>query len=233
MQITYVKGWGDKKHVMKTVGRPDTDSIVFKASIRLVKYGDGHSFAEYTVLMFHRDRLVGIENGPRRETILRSEATKSARKRIAILRTRRLFVVRVTRKHITNGEARNCNTCAIAQALWHNQERMGLDRREFSFEVSPYGAFTDPRGIVLRPSYGDGPELHVPVMELPKMAIGIFNKRPYSESMQEWAMAFDDWAEYRFMSASDWREERSEDLPYRPNPCAFVFDADALKEMTA
>src|SRR5690242_15319592 len=108
------------------VERSSPDALTFAVRTHSVKYGDNRTFLEYTILMLHAGKLVGIEEGPRRSTPERLAALKAARQRIAVLRSQRLFAIRVTRKHISDGEVRNCNTCAISQALWHNQERMGL-----------------------------------------------------------------------------------------------------------
>lgn len=207
----------------------DAKSITFKASVRAQKYGDRRTFMEFRILMFHKNRLVGIEDGPRRETTTRPEAIREARRRITALKSRRLFVIRITRKHISDGEARSCNTCAIAQAIWHNQERMGFPKRIFSFEISPYGGmFSEARGIVIGHEYRDEPDRHIQADELPKLAIGVFNGRAASEDMATWAMNFDDWAEYRSMSAREWRESKSDDLPSYPGTCSFVLDVDAF-----
>lgn len=212
--------------------KPASDNLTFKTRIRQVEYGDKRTFFEYQILMMYRGKVAGIEEGPRRSAADRPSALKAARARISILRHRRLFVVRVTRKHISDGEARNCNTCAISQALWHNQERMGFPKVDFRFEVSTYGAFMAPRGIVIRERYGRD-HLQLSADQIPDIAIGIFNGRPYSEGMAEWTMAWDDWAESRGISLAEWREQNGYvdgETPGRPGPCSFVLDLDAFQK---
>lgn len=211
-----------------TVAQSDTPKILFTTEVRPQAYGDNRTFFEYRILMHHRGNLAGVEEGPRRTTADRRSALRLARIRIKELQQKPLFVIRITRKHISDGTARSCRTCAIAQALWHNQERMGLQKREFRFDVSPYGAFCAPRGIVLEESWGDEVAA-IPAELMPDMAISGRDGRAYSDPMAEWAMHFDDWAESRFMSAKEWREERDPDgKPGRPGPCSFVLDASAL-----
>src|SRR5688572_25425653 len=173
---------------MPIEARPDR--LKFTATSRLAEYGDGRTFYEYTILMSLGKRLVGMERGQRRATQERSPCLKAARERIAFLKSRRLFAIRITRQNISDGWARSCTECAIAMALSCNQERMGFDKYDFSFEVSPYGAFTDPRGIVLR-NRDSADEKAVPAKQMPDIAIGVFSGRACSESMAEWAMQFD------------------------------------------
>lgn len=213
------------------------DNISFKIETESVEYGDNRNFFEYTILFYKGVRPVGIERGPRRETPERKDSMKLARARVVILKSHRLFAVPVTRKCISDGEARNCNTCAIAQALWHNQERMGLPQREYQFDVSPYGAWVDPRGLVLSKRWEDeGSALRIPATELPDIAIVSRSGKVYKESMLEWAMYWDDWAESRYMGLKEWREKHgygSDEWPSRPGPCSFVLDLDAMKAEAA
>lgn len=217
-----------------------TDKISFKVRTHTVEYGDKRRFVEHTIVFLHRGRTVGLEHGPRRATVSRPETMKAARARIAVLKTRRLFAIRITRKHISDGKARSCFSCAIAQALWHNQDRMGFPKSHYNFEVSPYAAFANARGIVREPTWRSGDDekvVHIPADELPTL---VFSGRDYrgrddrhGESMLEWAMRFDDWAESRFMSLSAWREEHSaepDERPWRPGRAAFVLDLDMFKE---
>lgn len=226
------------------------DAITFKVRTRTIEYGDRRKFVEYRILFCHRGRVVGAEDGPRRTTPDRAGARKAARARIAVLRTRRLYAIAVTRKHITDGEARNCNTCAISQALWHNQERMGFPKREFSFRIEPYGFMSNVRGITLSRIYGDI-ERALPVDELPDLVWTVRDRtspiyalrspnscggeKVYPESMVEWAMRFDDWAESRFMSLKEWRDKHSaepDERPCRPGPVSFVLDLDAFSPVS-
>lgn len=214
------------------MSNPKITTLTFKSKARPVKYGDGRVFFEYDILMFDGKRLAGAESGPRCSTTPdRSSSMKAARARIRVLKSHRLFPIRVTRKHISDGTARSCSTCAISQALWHNQESMGFPKYEFRFEVSPYGAWVEPRGITLSEKYGDEVS-RIPAENLPEIVYGIRGKRVVRESMLEFAMTFDEWAEARYMTLREWREEHgwSEDRPCgRPGPCSFVLDLDALK----
>lgn len=208
------------------------DALVFKVTTRTPEYGDKKKFAEYKILMYQGAKLVGIEDGPRRETPRRADALKAARARIGELKAHRLFVIEVTKKHIADGEARNCQSCAISQALWQNQERMGFSKYEYGFEVCPYACFIAARGIVLGPKYADEDEIHIPEESLPEMVTGSRGKQIFHESMVEWAMAFDDWGDSRHMSLKEWREARGYDdgeRPYRPSPASFVLDLDAMQ----
>lgn len=216
---------------MSRLPKSDTTKIKFGVRVRSVEYGDKRTFFEYQILLSYRGRVAGIEEGPRRRTLDRASAICVARRRITVLRSYRLFVIGITRKHIDDGEARDCNTCAIAQALWHNQERMGLPKSQFRFEVSPYGGFIDPRGIVLADRYGDH-ESTIPAPQMPLLVNRIIKGRTYPESMPEWAMRFDEWAESRYMSLAEWREEHGYDddeRPYRPAPCSFVLNLDDMR----
>lgn len=212
------------------------DKIEFKVRTQAVEYGDRRKFAEYKIGFWHRGQLVGLESGQRRTATDRASAMKAAKARVAVLKTHRLFAIRVTRKHIADGEARNCDTCAIAQSLWHNQERMGFPKQEWSFEVSPYACFARARGIVLGKKYGADEPKAIPGGALPTV---VFSGRDYrgspdmhGESMIEWAMRWDDWAESRFISLGAWREKHSaepDERPSRPGPSAFVLDLDAFQ----
>lgn len=215
---------------MMTKIQSDTEKLYFLARIKPVVYGDNKTFFEYRIEIFKGAQLVGIERGPRRETQARGDSLKAAHARIATLRSHRLFAVRVTRKNISDGDARNCSSCAIAQALWKNQERMGFNKHDFAFDVSPYGAWVEPRGIVLRKVYGYD-LMRLPADRLPDIAIEGRDGKAYSESMFEWAMRWDDWAESRGISVREWREERgldSDERPSRPSPVSFVLDLDAM-----
>lgn len=212
----------------------DTPSLTFRCATRMHKYGDGKSFADFTISMYQGARLVGIEHGDlHRSTTNRSDAIRLARQRVKALRSHRLFVIPVTKKNIDDGQARDCSQCAIAQALYSSQERMGLDRFNYRFEVSPYGAWTESRGIVLNGSYGGDEQWRIPVEHLPQMVINYRRKgfaSSYNEGMMEWAMRFDEWEESRGVSLKEWREEHGYDkdeYPNRPSPCAFVLDLDA------
>jgi hypothetical protein len=214
----------------------DAGLIEFKVRTRLVEYGDGNKFAEYRILFFKDGYVAGVEDGPRRETVARSDALKAARQRVAILKSHRLYAIQVTRKHIEDGEARSCNTCAVAQALWHNQDRMRLPRSQYRFALEPYGFFSSVRGIVLSRKFSSVDDQVLPVKLLPDLAPARTKENFHPESMVEWAMQFDDWAESRGMSLKEWRSERGyqkDDYPCRPAPASFVLDLDAFKPESA
>lgn len=193
--------------------------------------GGGKAFREYRILMIDAGGVVGIEDGPRRDTVTALAARRAAKDRISILRSHRLFGIRVSKKHIEDGEARNCHTCAISQALWHAQDSMGLSRSLYSFEVSPYACFVEARGLVLSKKYGSEIS-QIPEDEMPDLVTGVQGNRVFTESMCEWAMSFDDWAESRYIPVREWREMhgyRDGETPWRPSPASFVLDLDAMK----
>lgn len=206
-----------------------SDKITFSVQTPRYTYGDRKKFYQFRILMRCGGKVVGKEDGERRLHRERKTAVLAARQRIDVLKTRRLFAIEVTKKHIEDGEERNCDTCAVSQALWHNQNRMGLSRGDWNFRVEPYGAWVDFHGIVLRPKYHSGPE--TALGDLPDLVTS-YRDGVYFESMMEWTMSWDDWAESRYMKIADWREMHGyEDgeRPYRPSPCSFVLDLDAFK----
>lgn len=222
--------------------RPDNPTLRFSVRVRPAEYGDGQTFMDWRIVIRQGREVVGIEDGPRRATKLRYVSNRAAWQRVRELKLRRLYVVRVTKKHINDGEGRNCNTCAISQALWHNQERMGLPKNDYSFEVDPYGAWTDPRGIVLEanhPKNGEAPERRLPANKLPEVIWNWPRKRwPKDEKwghdhMVHFAMNFDDWYDAQFESAREYRERTGDDAgkPFKPDPCVFVLDLDAFEKV--
>lgn len=210
----------------------DNNLLAFKVSAPQVTYGDNRKFPEYRIYMFAAGKPVGIEEGPRRTYLTRYDAVKAANQRIKELLAHRLYIVRVTNKHIADGEGRNCHTCAISQALWHNQERMGLPRRNYNFEVAPYGAFIEPRGIVLSTSFSDEPDIAIANDSLPDLVVCSRSGKIYSQDLPGWAMAFDDWYDSKYISLKEWRERHGyedDERPSRPGPTSFVLDLDAFK----
>lgn len=204
----------------------------FEITTNRTVYGNGKAFREYRILMIDVGGVVGIEAGPRRDTVSALAARQASRERIAVLRSHRLFGIRVTKKHIEDGDARNCHSCAISQALWHNQERMGLSKCEYAFEVSPYACMIEARGIVLSRKYSHEDALHIPEDEMPDLFTGQRGKHLFTESMVEWAMAFDDWGDSRHMLIREWREMhgyQDGETPWRPSPASFVLDLDAMR----
>lgn len=219
------------------------DKLRFGMRIRSQRYGDDQTFHEYQIAIFKGARLAGMEEGPPRQTVTRSEAANAARARIRQLQKRRLFAIQVTDKHITDGESRNCNTCAISQALWHNQERMGFGKDDMAFRVSTYAYFADSDGIVLEKKYCsrcDDSAIHLEVDKLPMLTFGRYSLRNRGmisgDSMVEWTMSWDEWAESRYMSLKEWREAHSYndgERPFKPGPCSFVLDLDAFTALPA
>ncbi len=212
--------------------KTDNSRISFKVSTGTTEYGDGRKFLNYKIVMLSGSKPVGIEAGPSRTFADRSSASAAARRRISILKTHKLFIVRITEKHITDGEGRQCNTCAIAQALWHNQERMGFPMYQYGFHVSPYGDML--RGIVIEPKAGlAGPGLILEPSKLPDVIYGLTSRgQVCNDSLEHFASGFDDWADLRTMSIAEWREMHGYDedeRPYRPSPCSFVLDLDEFK----
>ena len=209
----------------------DNNLLTFRISTRSVVYGDKRDFPEYRITMFSAGKPVGIEDGPRRTFLKRHEARRAANLRIRELLTHRLYVIPVTKKCIDDGEGRNCHTCAISQALWHNQDRMGFPKHEYSFEVAPYGAWIEPRGIVLSKTYYSDPELILEPDKMPDFVTGTRGETIFTESLTDWAMNFDDWYDSQFISLKEWRERYGYDndaRPYKPSPASFVLDLDAF-----
>jgi hypothetical protein len=214
----------------------DNNLLSFEVSTRPVMYGDKRNFPEYQITMFSAGRAVGIESSPHRTFTSRWEARRAANIRIRELLKHRLFIIPVTKKCIDDGEGRNCHTCAISQALWHNQDRMGFPRRDYSFEVAPYGAFIEPRGIVLSKKYSDDSELILEPGKMPDFVTGTRNGNVFTESLTDWAMNFDDWYDSQFISLKEWREQhgyRDGERPYRPSTASFVLDLDAFEAQEA
>jgi hypothetical protein len=212
----------------------NADPIDIKIKTRLIDYGVAptvKTFAEARILFCYRGRIVGVEDGPKRTFVDRRAAEAAAKERAAELWWHRLYVIDVARKHIADGEARSCYSCAIAQALWHNQERMGFRKGEWSFEVVPYACFTDARGIVLQQRFG-GDEARLDAEQLPDVVPRNADWRVYTEGMVQWAIEFDDWADARHMTLREWRQKTSYDEDYkppRPWPMSFVLDLDAFR----
>lgn len=104
-------------------------------------------------------------------------------------------------------------------------------------EVSPYGAFGSARGLVLR-SREDDTEKNIPPGKLPLIVTSWIRSGvsgSYDDTMMEWAMMWDEWAESRHVSLAEWREYNGRDKderPCRPSPCSFVLDLEAFKSPT-
>lgn len=207
-----------------------SDRFRFTIVMRPVEYFDRRTFWEYVIRMWQNGIVVGEEESPRRIAQVRFHAMEYAKRRIDELKTHKLFAILITKKHIEDGQARCGSNCAIAQALWHNQERMGLLRGDWDFCVVPYAAWVDADGITLGKRYGPEPEKAIPLRLWPEI-VTPHNHGSYRMTLQEWAQDWDDWAESRYMSLADWREERGYtdgERPYRPSPCSFVLDLDAF-----
>lgn len=215
----------------------DTGRIFFSVRSKPVHYGDGVTFYEFRIVMRAGEKVVGVDEGPSRTHAhaTRRECLAAAYERARELRMRRLLIVDVSAKDIENGEARSCQSCAIAQALWRNQERISMDRRRFDFRVEPYGAFTRCNGIVLDDrDDSDSPEIATGLNNMPDL-VGVGPHGLYVEGMYDWAVAWDEWADSRHMTFAEWREEHPDDgrKPYKPPPCSFVLDLSAMKPMEA
>ena len=205
-------------------------NLTFRPRLRAVEYGDG-TFHDWSILIQIHGKLVGIKPGIPRSHTRHIDARNAALREIRRLKKRRLHVLHITSKCIAAGEARDCNTCAIAQALWNHQERMGYPRNRYNFRVSTYGAWTKPPGIVLEDRfYPDQPDLHIRVDQLPLIITG-----DYAEHMDEWTMTWDEWAESRNETLAEWRERtgagKDETKPHRPRPGTFALDLDAFTPM--
>lgn len=201
------------------------DKITFSVRIKSVTYGDDKTFPEYRIAMWKDGVMVGWEEGPRRLSQVRREVVAAARARIETLRSHRLFAVQITAQNIRDGEARSCYSCAIAQALWCNQDRMGLPRNFYDFRVSPYAAFADADGLEMKRH--DGESLFIPPDQLPDIVCG-----EYQQSMVEWAEYFDEWKECRGIGLREWRQQHGYsdgETPCGVSPGCFVLDIDAFQ----
>lgn len=207
------------------------DAIAFEVETKPQKFGDGKTFHEYRVLMRFRGRLAGAKDGPRRAHRTARDARLAGERWVREISAHRLYAVRVTREDIRTGEARSCQSCAIAQALRRNQERMGFSQQCFDFKVSPYGFMDDVDGIALAKRYGCGDVLFTGEDGMPDV-IQEYRGEFYIRSMEEWAREWDDWADSRTMSLAEWRESQGYDdgeTPCKPSPCAFVLDVTTMK----
>jgi hypothetical protein len=154
---------------------------------------------------------------------------------VKALRTHRLFIVPVTKREIDDGRARSCQNCAIAMALWRNQERIGLDKHDFIFDVEPYGGVRQVDGIVLRDLRHRSLPWRVTGQEaMPDLVTEGNRGKLHVESMYEWSMHWDDWADIRLMTAAEWREEHPYDggKPCRPKRCSFVLNLSEMKPVS-
>jgi hypothetical protein len=202
------------------------DKLRFSIRVRRVEYGDRKVFREFRILMWHKGRCVGVENGPSREHLTAASARAAGMDRIRQLQTRELYAIKVTRQNIVEGEARSCQSCAIFHALWDNKKRMGLSEYSQTFRVVPYAFMSDVDGIVLCENREEA--------TMPDMPDLVVKGNPdWQERMQEWAMNWDNWAEKRYMGAHEWRELYGDSLPYRPAECSFVLDLTHFKEQLA
>jgi hypothetical protein len=208
-----------------------TKRIRFSARTRPVRYGDGKTFHQYRIVMWSGGKPVGVEDGPSRTHKTISVCRAAGMDRVKALRTHRLFIVPVTKRDIDDGEARSCQDCAIA--LWRNQERIGLDKHDFIFDVEPYGGLRQVDGIALRdlrrslPWRVTGQEAMPDLVTEGKRGI-------YVESMYVWAIEWGYWADSRSMTAAEWREQRGDDSvkPRRPKPCSFVLNLSEMKPVS-
>lgn len=206
----------------------DTPKITFSVKATPTKYGDGRVFYNYRILMWSRGRIVGTETGPFRTHKTRAESRRAAWARVRELKTHDLFIIRVQEKDIAHGEAHSCTDCAIARALWRNMDRMGLDGTWDRVRVTPYGALCDVEGIYVKREGYERWEKSTGEDEMPDVVM----QRDYFEQMETWARHFDEWAELKFRTLAEWREEHGEEddyRPWRPYPCRFVLDMTALK----
>lgn len=205
------------------------DSLTFKVRPRRIEYGDGRKFWEYTIIMRSNGKLAGVEHGPRRSTPTLAGMWIAAKARVAVLQTHRLYAIEITKECIKRGEGHNCNTCAVAQALWDNQERMGLPKGEFNLRVESYGAFVDARGIVLQHRHSSDPDKAI---EDVSIASESDDGSVYGDSLEIWTMQFDEWFDFRTMARVEWREKHGRekgDTACRPSPASFVLDLDAME----
>jgi hypothetical protein len=215
------------------------DPLRFSVRTRRVEYGDNRVFHDYRIVIWRGEDPVGALDGPDRTFRSPLEARAGARRRIEELRTHRLFAIDVTRKDLANGVGRSCETCAIAQALWRNQERMGFDRNEFNVMVEPYGGMFGPecRGIVISPHAYDKPDMVTTVEAMPDVVFITHRGELGVDSMLEYTQLFDERQDYEDMGLEEWREHNGYDdsygAPSKLWPVSFVLDLTAMQEASA
>lgn len=207
------------------------DPIAFSVRVKPVTWGDNATFYQYRIVMRLSGRVVGFEEGPGRTCATHEDARRAGWARVRQLGACRLYAIDVTRKDISRGEAHSCEACAIAQALYRNQERMGFERREYDFRVAPYGGIgTEGYGIALCRNGAE--DLLTGMDKMPDLVFPSKRTGFATECMMEWAMLWDEWAARQTMSISDWREtyDRGEDeTPCRPWPVSFVLNLTEMK----
>jgi hypothetical protein len=219
-------------NLLDAVTNPDTPRIRFSVRVKAVEYGDDRTFHEWRVVMHSGGNIVGVEDGPNRTHDTPEASRRAGWDRVRQLRTHKLFIVPITKIDIKVGEGHSCEACAISQALWRNQERIGLSKHEFGFRVEPYGAFVDVEGIVLGQQFRPfGPTLATGERNMPDIAYE-WRGKLYTESMYEWAIHFDEYDDSRNTTLAEWREENGYtdgETPWCPTTGSFVLN---LSEMT-
>lgn len=207
---------------------PACDPLAFSVRTRSAKYGDNQTFHEFQILMRLNSRVVGSEAGPRRAHATASDARVAGAERVKVLRGHRLFAIDVTREDIENGEAHSCESCAIAQALFRNQKRMGFPKWSHTFRVAPYaGMFATAYGIALGTRMRDS-DLETGAEGMPDLV----SASAGVSCMMEWAMIFDEWADLQTMDISEWREAygySGDETPCKPWPVSFVLNLSEMR----
>lgn len=218
------------KEIPINLGTPDNSKIRFAVRSKPVRYGDDAVLYEYTIIMRIDGKAVGVECGPRRTHPDRRSARSAGYERIRELKKCPLYAIPVTAKDIQDGEARSCNFCAIALAIYHQQKRMGIPEHEFDFRVEPYGAFTHVDGIVLAAHFYPYPRITSSTHRMPDL-IGEGPNGLFITSMYEWAVHWDDYADSRSMTAAEWNEEHPDDggKPHKPSLSSFVLNLADLR----
>lgn len=131
-----------------------------------------------------------------------------------------LLSVQVTKDDISHGISRDCRSCAIARALNRTLPNLGLN--DHWVRLTPYAAFSDSPGLEIFKGFSAWEVGTIPPRDLP-------------DGLIEWAMEFDDWAEFKeYVSVKSWREntgKRADDypIPIRPKPITFVFNFSKLQ----
>lgn len=210
-----------------------SDPVSFSVRTKPISYGDGRTFHEFQIVMRLRGRIVGSEAGPSRVHVISSEARRAGWARVKILSDHRLYAIRVTRKDINNGEGHDCESCAIALALYRNQERMGFPKWSHTFRVAPYaGMGAEAYGIALGTRMCDI-DIATGESGMPDLVFPLKRGGVVVESMMEWAMLFDEWEDKRGMGIAEWREEygkAADETPSKPWPVSFVLNLTEMKE---
>ncbi len=116
--------------------------------------------------------------------------------------------VSVTRRDIDNGTSRSCTDCAIALALYRTLPLLGF--HACYVRLMPYACFQEADGLEIGKNWNH--------RVFARMAV-----RDFPSGLVEWAMDFDEWADFNDDYGGSIRK------PFRPDPVTFKFDWTKLQ----